>query len=261
MKGKPTKRAAEKPAARPKRGEQMRKKQKETRKRLQAAPPAEPAPPTGTYRDDAERAERMTSAEFQEANRRMAQEQADALASHQRRVAERVVDMVNEGALGPNVSASLAPASDPSWNQPGVEHVRAAQRICTCANGHDEGCPQHGTDDFARSVKTSVGAHLLANPGKAERAVKQRRLDGSEIDVEDVEVERVSKSGAKLKAGLFTISISDDDAEELRDEDPVTRRAAIAAKMHARKDGGRVPNGTDWDRSLDKLTLKVEQGW
>lgn len=208
-----------------------------------------------------------TAKQFREANDAMAREQAEELAAHQQRVAERVVDQVNAGALGPNVTASLspAPASDPTWNEPDVEHVRAAQRICTCANGHDEGCPVHGTDDFARDVKTAVGAHLLANAGTVEpymgRSVKQRRLDGTEIDIEDVEVERVSKTGAKLKAGLFTMSISDDDAEELQGEDPVTRRVAIASKMRARKDGGRVPNGTDWDRSLDKLMLKVEQGW
>ena len=104
-----------------------------------------------------------------------------------------------------------------------------------------------------------VRAWILREAAPAEK--RQYRLDGGPASADDVEVERVESSGVKLKAGMFRMSISDETAEELRGEDPITRRLAVAVAMRARKDGGRVPTGGDWEAALEKLTTKIEAGW
>lgn len=92
---------------------------------------------------------------------------------------------------------------------------------------------------------------------------KQTNLAGEVLNTDDVEVEAIEKKGAKLSTGLFCITITDDDAESVRNTDPVSREFDIANRMRPRKDGtGRVARGTDWDNALAKLVDRVvEGGW
>ena len=142
-------------------------------------------------------------------------------------------------ALDATVDAMAAEGRGPSR-----ESLEAMRDVCTCTRGNpDEGCPMHGTDEFARDVKTKVGAILrdkalavvdgdVGSSGTlgqgAERTSLERRaprqytLAGKPQPEPSVTVERKEKVDSfEFTARHYRASFSEEDLETLAEfEDP-----------------------------------------
>lgn len=185
------------------RGEQMRKKQAKTRARLTQAPPPEPPAPSSTYHEDVERAEKMTPEKFREANRLMAEDQARELAEHQRRVAARVVDQVNAGALGANVTATLTPA-------------RASRRLQQKDLAGNVIVPPEVEEEVATTTRVKLSAEFFKASLTSEACIK---LLGAS---RDTQIFTVGKS-MSVKSPKTTIFIPEGAFEA--DREKLLRRA------------------------------------